>query len=71
LILEQLKTIAVVDKEKPVKSGQENKGKVCTRRRNVSGIVETNFKVGAVLANDINLLRIYIFIEVMNLNIAD
>jgi len=68
LILEQLETIAVVDKEKSVKSGQENKGKVCTRRRNVFGIVETNFK-GAVLAN-INLLQIH-FIEVANLNIAD
>lgn len=37
-----------------VMSGQENKGKVCTRRENVFGIrsaSETNFEVNVVLAN--------------------
>lgn len=37
-----------------VMSGQENKGKVCTRHENVFGIrsaSETNFEVNIVLAN--------------------
>lgn len=39
LILEQFKTVTMsMDRQKPVMSGQENKGKVCMRRGNVSGI---------------------------------
>jgi len=50
-------------------SGQENKGKVCTRHENVSGIrLEINFEVNAILA-DTDLLQIHdIFIEVIFMN---
>lgn len=49
-----------------VMSGQENKGKVCTRHENVSSIrSEINFEVNAILA-DTDLLQIHdIFMEVI------
>lgn len=49
-----------------VMSGQENKGKVCTRHGNVSGIrSEINFEINAILA-DTDLLQIHdVFIEVI------
>lgn len=52
-----------------VMSGQENKGKVCTRHENVSGIrLEINFEVNAILV-DTDLLQIHdIFIEVIFMN---
>lgn len=51
-----------------VTSGQENKGKVCTRRENVPGIrsaSETNFEVNVGLANTDLLQTHGALIEVM------
>lgn len=52
-----------------IMSGQENKGKVCTRHGNVSGIrSEINFEVNAMLA-DTDLLQIHdVFIEMIFMN---
>lgn len=74
LILEQFKTVVhaanvAAGAGTLVMSGQENKGKVCTRHENVSSIrSEINFEVNAILA-DTDLLQIHdIFMEVIFIN---
>lgn len=54
-----------------VMSGQKNKGKVCAKREDVSGIrlaSEINFEVNAILANTDLFQTHGIFIEVLIMN---